>query len=146
MRHSFDSTLRAQMRVLPILATTLSLPGARRPSPHGKRPKPTDTLVAGCATTVFRPSGASPWPSLVFVNGATPDGRNHPTVRRLGSALAQAGVMVYVPDLSGISGGELSPETLAQSTAVAAAAAGSSESAGDGSRSPVCRSVERSPS
>ena len=39
-----------------------------------------------------------PWPALVFVNGATPDGRNHPIVRRLGLGLAQAGFLVFVPN------------------------------------------------
>lgn len=124
-----DGTLRAQTRVLPILATTLSLPGAGALARVGKRLELHDTIVAGRSTTVVRPAGKPPWPSLVFLNGATPDGRHHPTVRRLGVALAQAGVLVFIPDLSGIAGGELSTQTLAQSIALSDAVAGSSEAA-----------------
>jgi acetyl esterase/lipase len=63
------------------------------------------------------------------MNGATPDGRGHPTVLRLGLALARAGVLVFIPDLRGVAGGELSPETLAQTVAVSKAAAESQEAA-----------------
>jgi acetyl esterase/lipase len=48
----------------------------------------------------------------VFVNGATPDGRKHPIVRRLGAGLARAGFLVFVPELPGIGRGELTPATL----------------------------------
>jgi acetyl esterase/lipase len=115
--------------VLTILGTTLSLPGAAALSRTGKRPTLYDTSVAGVSTTVVRPSSRPPWPALVFMNGATPDGRGHPTVLRLGLALARAGVLVFIPDLRGVAGGELSPETLAQSVAVSEAAAESPEAA-----------------
>jgi acetyl esterase/lipase len=63
------------------------------------------------------------------MNGATPDGRAHPTVHRLSLALARAGLLVFIPDLPGVAGGELSPETLAQSIAFVEAAAESHEAA-----------------
>jgi pimeloyl-ACP methyl ester carboxylesterase len=63
-------------------------------------------------TTVVRPRTPPPWPAVMFVNGATPDGRAHPGVRRLAISLARAGYAVFVPDLPGIASGELSPRTL----------------------------------
>ena len=63
------------------------------------------------------------------MNGATPDGRRHPTVHRLSLALARAGVCVVIPDLAGVAGGELSPATLAQAVAVSDATSRSPETA-----------------
>jgi len=121
--------VRARGQALAILGTTLSLPGASALARIGKQPTPSDTTVAGISTTVVRPSSSPPWPVLVFMNGATPEGRRHPKVHRLGLALARAGVGVYIPDVPGVAGGELSPDTLAHSVAVAEAAAGSPEAA-----------------
>jgi acetyl esterase/lipase len=50
-------------------------------------------------------------------------------VRRLSLALARTGLLVFIPDLPGISSGELSPQTLAQSIAFVEAAANSREAA-----------------
>jgi pimeloyl-ACP methyl ester carboxylesterase len=122
-------SLRAQAQALAIIGTTLSLPGTSVISRIGKRQTAYDTDVAGVPVTVVRPSSPPPWPALVFMNGATPNGRNHPTVKRLSSALARAGILVFIPDLPGVAGGELSPETLAHAVAVSEAAARSPESA-----------------
>ncbi|HZP72900.1 MAG TPA: CocE/NonD family hydrolase [Gaiellaceae bacterium] len=127
MPHRSRSALRVQAQALVILGTTLSLPGASLPARMGRQPTPSDTSVAGIPATVVRPTTSPPWPALVFMNGATPDGRNHATVRRLGVALARAGVVVFIPELPGVAGGELSPQTLAHSVAVAEAAAGSAD-------------------
>jgi pimeloyl-ACP methyl ester carboxylesterase len=111
MLSSSKGLLRAQTHAATVLGATLGLPGTtalRRTSPLV-----TDTSLAGIATTVVRPAPARPSPGLVFVNGATPDGRAHPTVLRLGVALARCGYTVLIPDLPGIARGELSPETLA---------------------------------
>lgn len=121
--------MRARAQALAILGTTLSLPGASVLARAGRQPTPSDTSVAGITTTVVQPASRPPWPALVFMNGATPDGRSHPTVQRLAIALARAGVSVYIPDLPGVAAGELSPETLAYSVAVAEAAAGSPDAA-----------------
>jgi pimeloyl-ACP methyl ester carboxylesterase len=61
---------------------------------------------------VVRPSTRPPWPAILFVNGATPEGRAHAVVRRLAASLARAGHVVFIPDLPGIAIGELSPRTL----------------------------------
>src|SRR5690348_18478697 len=111
MQRPSSSALRAQTHALTILGTTLSLPGTSALARIGKRPTFSETTLAGTSTTVVRPSSSPPWPTLVFMNGATPDGRRHPTVRRLGLALARAGVLVLIPDLPGVAGGELSPES-----------------------------------
>ena len=125
-----DSSLRAQAQALRILGATLSLPGAAALARIGGQPRSCDSSVGGVSTTVVRPSSRPPWPALVFMNGATPDGRSHPTVRRLSLALARAGVIVFIPELPLVAAGELSPESLAQSVAVSVAAAGSADSAG----------------
>lgn len=129
MRRPPRSRLRSQAQALGVLGSALSLPGASTLARIGRLPESHATTVAGIASTVFHPSSAPPWPALVFMNGATPDGRSHPTVHRLSLALARAGVCVFVPDLAGVAGGELSPATLAQSIAVSEAAARSPETA-----------------
>ena len=63
------------------------------------------------------------------MNGATPDGRTHPMVLRLSVALARTGHLVFIPDLPGVAGGELSPATLATSIAFTQAAARTPEAA-----------------
>jgi pimeloyl-ACP methyl ester carboxylesterase len=63
------------------------------------------------------------------MNGATPDGRTHPMVLRLSLALARTGRLVFIPDLPGVAGGELSPVTLATSVGFAEAAASSADAA-----------------
>ena len=129
MRHPSRDLLRVQAQALAILSTTLKLPGASALSRAGKQPTERETTVAGIATTVVRPSSSPPWPALVFMNGATPDGRRHPTVHRLSLALARADICVFIPDLAGVAQGELSPGTLAQSIAVSEAASRSPETA-----------------
>lgn len=82
----------------------------RRP---GRAPAVADATFGSIPATVVLPAGEPPWPTLVFANGATPDGRAHPVVRRLTIALARSGYAAYVPDLPGIAQGELTPATLA---------------------------------
>jgi pimeloyl-ACP methyl ester carboxylesterase len=129
MQRRSRSSLRVRAQSLTILGTTLSLPGASLLARIGRQPTTSDTSIAGIATTVVRPASSPPWPVLVFMNGATPDGRSHSMVQRLGIALAHAGIAVFIPDLPGVAGGELSPETLACSVAVAEEAAESPEAA-----------------
>jgi pimeloyl-ACP methyl ester carboxylesterase len=130
MQRSLKESLQARAQALEILGATLSLPGASALTRIGRQPTPSDAFVAGIPTTVVRPATSPPWPALVFMNGATPDGRNHPTVQRLGVALARAGIGAFIPDLPGVAGGELSPQTLAYSIAIAEAAAASAETIG----------------
>jgi pimeloyl-ACP methyl ester carboxylesterase len=130
MQRSLKDSLQARVQSLEILGATLSLPCASALTRIGRQPTPSDASVAGIPTTVVRPATSPPWPALVFMNGATPDGRNHPTVQRLGVALARTGIGAFIPDLPGVAEGELSPKTLAYSIAVAEAAAASVETLG----------------
>jgi acetyl esterase/lipase len=122
------SVLRAQARAIAVLGATLDLPGTRALARLSKAPAVTDSAFAGTASTIVRPSSPPPWPALVFVNGATPDGRTHPMVLRLSLALARSGQLVFIPDLPGIAAGELSPATLAAAIAYVRAAADADES------------------
>ena len=110
--------LRAQAHAVTVLGATLGLPGTSLLARRASAPRVGDSVLAGVPVTIVRPSGEPPWPALVFVNGATPDGRTHPMVLRLSTALAQTGRLVVIPDLPGIARGELSPATLASSIAL----------------------------
>jgi dienelactone hydrolase len=66
----------------------------------------------------------------MFVNGATPDRRAHPGVRRFAISLARAGYAVFVPDLPGIATGELSLRTLEAAVECATEAAEDAETRG----------------
>jgi pimeloyl-ACP methyl ester carboxylesterase len=105
--------VRAQAQALDVLAATLGLPGAAAIGRVRRPPAIHEEQLAGVHATVVRPVTAPPWPTFVFANGATPDGRAHPLVQRLGVALGRSGYAVYIPDLPGVAGGELNPATLA---------------------------------
>ena len=107
------------MHAASILGATLDLPGTSLLARRANPPSTHDELIAGVPVTAVRPAGRGPWPALVFMNGATPDGRAHPMVLRLSLALARTGRLVFIPDLPGIAGGELSPVTLATAVAFA---------------------------
>jgi acetyl esterase/lipase len=94
-----------------VLAHTIDVPGTRRPA--GSVAEVGESALDGRPCLVVRPRTPPPWPAILFVNGATPDGRAHSGVRRFVSSLARAGYVVFVPDLPGIASGELSPRTLA---------------------------------
>lgn len=120
--------MRAHAHAGVILARTLDLPGARRGTQAAAAVE--EGALGAWRTTIVRPSTPPPWPAVLFANGATPDGRAHPGVRRLGLALAHSGYLVYIPDLPGIAEGEMSLGTLAAAVDCATHAADSNESAG----------------
>ena len=129
MPRSRRALLRSQLHAAVILGATLDLPGTSLLSRLRRRPRTEDNVVAGVPVTTVRPASKPPWPALVFMNGATPDGRAHPMVLRLALALARTGHLVLIPDLPGVAGGELSPATLATATAFTKAAADMPEAA-----------------
>ena len=117
----------AQARAVTVLSTTLETPvlsGLARILT--REPRLAETTVAGSRATIARPAGVGPWPALVFLNGATLEGRRHPTVRRLARGLARAGYVVVVPDVPGLATGSLDRRTVDGSIAVARTVAGSS--------------------
>ena len=89
-----------------------------------------DGSVAGNLALVARPVGEGPWPAVFFVNGTTPEGRQHPDVRRLAEGLARAGYLVFVPDLPGLRSDELTPDTVSETIEVAGAVAGRADARG----------------
>jgi len=124
----FRATVGAQARAFVVLSTTLETPVLTWTAKHVTRtPHAQERVVAGMQTTIVRPGGSPPWPAVVFVNGATRQGRMHPDVQRLAQGLARAGFLVYVPDLPGLRFGQITERTLAATVAVARAAAASRE-------------------
>jgi len=102
--------LTAHTRAAAVLARTLELPW--RPGSVGESARVEQGALGGRPAAIVRPRTPPPWPTVLFVNGATPDGRAHPGVLRFAGSLARSGYAVYVPDLPGIASGELSPQTL----------------------------------
>jgi pimeloyl-ACP methyl ester carboxylesterase len=73
-------------------------------------------------TTVYRPGrGRGPWPTVLVVPGATRRGRRHPAFVGIGRGLAAAGVLTAVAEPPGLTVGELTPRTLADTEAAAEA-------------------------
>ena len=84
-----------------------------------REPRLEDTLVAGVPTMLARPPGPGRRPAVVFANGVTARGRDHPAVVRLAYALARTGHLVAVPDPPGLAVGEIADDTVAGVTTVA---------------------------
>jgi pimeloyl-ACP methyl ester carboxylesterase len=113
-----------QVAAVTVLATTERTPFLRWVvAVLSNEPRVEEAVVAGASSTVVRPGEGSRWPALVFVNGATRDGRHHPQVQRLARGLARAGFLVVVPELPGLRLGEITPETTAATVRVAQATA-----------------------
>ena len=103
----------AQLRALVVISRTEELAvldwTTRALTPE---PRIEETIIGGAPSTLARPGrGDGPWPAVVFVNGATRAGRHHEKVQRLADGLARAGFLVVVPDLPGLSLGEITPAT-----------------------------------
>jgi pimeloyl-ACP methyl ester carboxylesterase len=113
----------AQRRAVVVLATVVETPVLTwAVKVVTAEPKVEEAVIAGNATTLVHPPGDGPWPAIVFVNGATPEGRRQRDVQRLAHGLARAGFLVLVPDIPGLARGELSEQTLSATVDVAFAA------------------------
>jgi pimeloyl-ACP methyl ester carboxylesterase len=118
----YRSTVAAQAEAAVVLATVLETPGLTWTVERlTDEPRVEETNVAGMPTTLVRPRGAGPWPAVVFVNGATRLGRDHPRVRALAHGLGRAGYLVVVPDLPGLRESEITTRTLDAALAVSRA-------------------------
>lgn len=119
---AFHSWLSGQAAALDVLGTTLNGPPELTwlVDETTATPRPAQRVIAGVPSTVVRPGGSGPWPALIFVNGATAQGRFEPHVVRLGLGLARAGFLVVVPDLPGLREGEITSRTVGALEAVAA--------------------------
>ena len=113
-----------QLAAVTVLATTERTPFLRWVvAVLSKEPRVEETVVAGARSTVVRPGGGTRWPAIVFVNGATREGRHHPQVQQLVRGLARAGFLVVVPELPGLRLGEITPATTAATVRVSEATA-----------------------
>ena len=119
------SSLAAQARAAVVLSSVLETPvltsGAKMLTGE---PRLEESAVAGNPALVARPAGEGPWPAIFLVNGAVPEGRELPEIRRLARGLARAGFLVVVPDLPGLREGVISPETADETLRVARAISG----------------------
>jgi pimeloyl-ACP methyl ester carboxylesterase len=120
----YRSTVVAQVEAIVVLSTVLDTPGVTWSVERlTDEPRVEDVDLAGMPTTLIRPQGAGPWPAVVFMNGATSLGRNHPRVRALARGLGRAGYLVVVSDLPGLRESELTTRTLDAALGVAREAA-----------------------
>jgi pimeloyl-ACP methyl ester carboxylesterase len=116
----FRSTIAAQADAVVVLSAVLDTPVLTWVIERvTDEPRVEDDFVAGVPATFVRPGGSGPWPVIVFVNGVTPRGRDHPDVRTLARGLARAGYLVVVPDPPGLADGEITVRTLGATAAVA---------------------------
>ena len=125
------SWIDAQARALVVLSSLLETPVL---TPVAEvvtgEPRFEEAFVAGNPALVARPGGEGPWPALFFVNGAVPQGRELPEVRRLAEGFARAGYLVVVPDLPGLTEDEITPETVSETLEVARAVSGRPDARG----------------
>jgi pimeloyl-ACP methyl ester carboxylesterase len=119
-RIGVPATIDACARAVVALATALRVPVlvdavARLTAP----PRTEDTVSGGVEATLVSPGSGGGWPAVVVLNGATPLGRRHPGIVRLGQGLARAGFLVLVPDLPGVAKGEVTVEGVGAAVAAA---------------------------
>jgi pimeloyl-ACP methyl ester carboxylesterase len=116
--------LTAQVQAVVVLGTALDTPVVEQGAALLTRePTVSETTVAGAPTTFGLPAGDGPWPALVIVNGATPEGRREPALQRLVRGLARAGYVVALPDLPGLPEGRIDERTIESTVDVARAVA-----------------------
>jgi pimeloyl-ACP methyl ester carboxylesterase len=107
-------------RALIVVAIVLELPVlARIARMSTPAPRERELDVPDAPASVFVPGRGQAHPTLLLMNGATPQGRRHPMIRRLAGALARAGFRVVVPDVYGVDRGEISDRAVAATLAVA---------------------------
>jgi pimeloyl-ACP methyl ester carboxylesterase len=124
--------LTAQVHAVVVLGTALDTPVVESGvALLTREPTVSEIVIASAPTTFARPAGDGPWPALVIVNGATPEGRREPTLQRLVRGLARAGYLVALPELPGLPEGRLGEDTVESAVEIARAVADLPE-AGDG--------------
>ena len=111
--------LRALVLIVNVLDLPVLQPLVRRLT---RTPVVQTMQSAGGPLEIVRPPGSGPWPAWVFVNGAHPERRQEPVVRRLTEGLARAGYLVVIPDPPGLAEETITDETLDGATAAVRAA------------------------
>jgi acetyl esterase/lipase len=109
----------AWVRTFVLLAIVLDVPLLAR-IVRALTPEPRELVldIDGVPTVLVLPPGEGSWPAFHFVNGAHPERRQEPIVRRVTHGLARAGFVVALPDLPGLGEGELTPHTFDAARAV----------------------------
>jgi dienelactone hydrolase len=101
------------LRALVLIVGVLDLPVLRSLVRMCTRTPVVEALeTPGAPLEIVRPAGSGPWPTWVFMNGAHPERRREPVVRRLTESLARAGYLVVVPDPPGLADELLTGATL----------------------------------
>jgi putative flippase GtrA/acetyl esterase/lipase len=88
-----------------------------------EEPRVEAAIVGGVRVTLVQPRADEARGTIVFLNGGTRLGCNHPAVQRLVRGMGRAGCLVVAPELPGLKDGELTPATLDAAVEAAAAAA-----------------------
>lgn len=118
--------MNAHLAAVVVLASTARIPLLSRIVARlTVEPSSTSVVVAGVPSILVEPP-AKEHGTIVFLNGGTRLGCEHPAVRRLVRGMGRAGCTVVAPELPGLKDGELTPATLDEVVAAASDAASSS--------------------
>jgi pimeloyl-ACP methyl ester carboxylesterase len=110
-RVSFLHTLDAGARAFLVVAGALDAPAVSAAAAAVTAEQSSEETVSGVTpATLNSPGGEGDPAAIMLLNGATEQGRHHPRVIALAQALARAGYLVLVPDISGIGRGEVTAE------------------------------------
>jgi putative flippase GtrA/acetyl esterase/lipase len=112
--------VNAHVAALVVLGTTARVRAVRLVT---REPRVRTQLVGGVPATVVRPAGKA-CGTIVFLNGGTALGCEHPAAQRLIRGMGRAGCCVVAPELPGLKDAQLTPATLDAAVATAAAAPG----------------------
>jgi len=116
--------MRSHTAALIVLASTARIPLLTRlVTLLTDEPRVESANVGGVCCTLVRPQGKEARGMIVFLNGGTRLGCNHPAVQRLVRGMGRAGCLVVAPELPGLKDGELTPATLEAAVEAASAAA-----------------------
>ena len=117
--------MRSHTASLIVMASTARIPLLTRlVTLLTDEPRVESATVGGVCCTLVRPQGEEARGTIVFLNGGTRLGCNHPAVQRLVRGMGRAGCLVVAPELPGLKDGELTSATLEAAVAAASAAAG----------------------
>lgn len=124
----YGSWIHSQLRAIGVIATAYETPvlswATRKVT---KEPTLADTTIAGVPSTVARPGGDGPWPTILLLNGATEAGRRDADVVRVALGLARVGYLVAIPDTPSLLAGDATVDVLDRTLAVAGALVGRRE-------------------
>jgi acetyl esterase/lipase len=116
--------VRSHTAALIVMASTARIPLLTRlVTLLTHEPRVESATVGGLCCTLVRPQGKEARGTIVFLNGGTRLGCNHPAVQRLVRGMGRAGCLVVAPELPGLKDGELTLATLEAAVEAATAAA-----------------------